>query len=281
MNKPYLEYVEGPAPRQSDEPVPGPAPDPSPRWTTAGLALSGAAVLVVGFAALGAANFIADQFARAPWLGWLTAAVALVGFALVASGIWRELRALFTLSRVDHIRADLHSGEAARVMQAARTWSAQLPGGQALQPALRAINDPDAALSLLRAGPARELQASADQLARNAAVQTVAGIAAMPSPALDLLLIAWRGTRLIRQIASLYGVRPGLLGTVSLLRRTALSATMVGAAELAGNTAAHAFLSNPLLTRAIGEVAGAGIAARRMLVLGRAAANACDPVPPG
>ena len=39
-------------------------------------------------------------------------------------------------------------------------------------------------------------------------------------------------------------------------------------------------LSNPLLGHALGEMAGAGIAARRMMVLARASAAACDPVPP-
>ncbi len=280
MTQPYIEYVDQPPPRQAEEPVLALALEAPPRWTTPRLIFSGVALLLIGFAALATINFVADQFVRTPWLGWFTAAIALLGFCLVAAGIWRELRALFTFTRVDRIRADLRSGEAARIMAAAQAWSIQVPAGESLQPALRALNDPDAALALLRSGPARELQASADQLARNAALQTVAGLAAMPSPALDVLLIAWRGTRLIRQIAALYGVRPGLLGTLSLLRRTALSATMVGVAELAGNTAAHAFLSNPLLTRAIGEAAGAGIAARRMLVLGRAAANACNPVPP-
>ena len=71
-----------------------------------------------------------------------------------------------------------------------------------------------------------------------------------------------------------------MLGTLSLLRRAAVAATMVGAAEVAGNTAAHALLSSPFLAKAFGEAAGAGVAARRMLVLGRATAAACDPVPP-
>ena len=81
-------------------------------------------------------------------------------------------------------------------------------------------------------------------------------------------------------MAALYGVRPGMLGTLGLLRRAAVAATMVGAANLAGNTAAHAVLSNPLLAHALGDAAAAGIAARRLLVLARATALACDPVPP-
>ena len=56
------------------------------------------------------------------------------------------------------------------------------------------------------------------------------------------------------------------------------AATAVGAAEFAGNAAAHAVLSHPLLAHLAGEMAGAGIAARRMVVLARAAAAACDPL---
>ena len=102
----------------------------------------------------------------------------------------------------------------------------------------------------------------------------------MPSPAFDILLIGWRGLRLVRQVAALYGVRPGALGALSLVRRTVSSATLVGATELAANAAASAVLGHPLLAHVVGDVAGAGLAARRMVVLSRAAAAACDPVPP-
>ncbi|MDT7950449.1 MAG: DUF697 domain-containing protein [Acetobacteraceae bacterium] len=265
------------APRLEFNPVPL-ALDSAPRLTTPALALSGAAVLAIGFALLQSANFVVDQFARSATLGWLTLAVAIAGFGLLAAGILREIRTLLALGRVDRLRDDLRSGEAGRVADAARRWAAQAE--PSLLPALRQFNDPDAALALLRSGPGQRLRGAADMLGRTAAVQVVAGIAAMPSPALDVALVGWRGVRLVRQIAALYGMRPGVLGTLSLLRRTALSATVVGAAEFAGNTAAHAFLSNPLLARAIGDVAGAGLAARRMTVLARATAAACDPVSP-
>lgn len=279
MIRPRIEYVDADAPRLEAEPVLLPDPPPA-RTGTATLMLAGAALLACGFAVLGAANFVADQFARAMWLGWLTAAVAAAGFGLVGAGIWRELTALRALDRVDHLRADLLSGDAQRIMRAAQAWAARVPGGAALGPALQAVNDPDAALALLRAGPGQGLREAADAQSRAAAVQVVAGIAAVPSPALDTLFVAWRGVRLVRQVAAIYGVRPGALATFGLLRRTALSASLVGAAEIAGNTVAHALLGSPFLAKALGEAAGAGVAARRMLVLGRAAATACDPVPP-
>jgi putative membrane protein len=274
-----IEYEDHDAPRLEEAPAPLP-PDPAAPWGTPALMLAGAVVLALGFALLGAGNFVADQFARAAWLGWITLGIAAAGFGLLGAGVWREIRALLALSHVDHLRADLSSGEAGRIMRAARDWAGRTPGNEALLGALKTVNDPDAALALLRAGPGRDLREAADALGRGAAVQVVAGIAALPSPALDVVFMAWRGVRLVRQVAALYGVRPGLLGTLSLLRRTAMSATMVGAAALAGNTAAHALLSSPFVAKALGEAAGAGVAARRMLVLGRAASAACDPLPP-
>ncbi len=280
MIAPRFELEDAPAPRLEAEAVPV-LLDPRPPRSAAGLALTGAALLAAGFAALGAGNFVADQFARAAWLGWTTLGVAGVGVGVGGAGIWREVRALWSMRRVDRLRADFLSGEPGRVADAALEWAAMAPGGAGMVPALRQMNDPDAMLALLRAGPGATLRAAAEAQGRAAAVQVVAGIAAMPAAALDVVLVTWRGLRLVRQVAALYGVRPGTLGALSLLRRTLGAATMVGAAEMAANTAAHAVLSHPLLAHAAGELAGAGVAARRMVVLARAAAAACDPVPPG
>ncbi len=280
-SEPRIELEDEPAARlEPPLPVAIPSAEVGPPWGTSALALSGLVVLVLGLAGLSVGNFVTDQFARAAWLGWTTLGVAGAGFGLIGAGLWRELRALVALRRVDNLRAGLASDDAERIMVAALSWAHMVRGGVAIEPALRAVNDPDAAIALLRAGPTQALRDAADRLGRVAAMQAVAGVAAIPSPALDVLFVAWRGVRLIRQVAALYGVRPGLLGTLSLLRRTAVAATLVGAANLAGNTAAHAVLSNPLLAHALGDAAAAGIAARRLLVLARATAAACDPVPP-
>ena len=254
--------------------------DPVPRTSGAMLALAGVAVLVVGLAALETANFVAAQFDRAPWLGWLTLAVAVLGFGLLFAAVGRELRGLYVLGRVDSLRAALASGDAHRIHKAARRWATSLPEAPALVVAIDAANDPDAILALLRAGPVAGLRARSDALGRTAAFQMAAGIAATPAPALAVLLIAWRGVRLIRQVAALYGMRPGLLGTLGLLRRSMLAAGLVAGSEAAVNAAAHAVLSNPLLAHVFGDMAGAGVAARRMILLARATAAACSPLPP-
>jgi uncharacterized membrane protein YcjF (UPF0283 family) len=276
--RPRLELEDGPVARLEPEALPVPAaPERGPG--TVGLALGGVAVLLIGLAALQTGNFVAAQFERSPPLGWLTLAIAVAGFGLIGAAAWRELRGLFALRTVDRLRAGL--SDPARAQAAAREWLATLPEGAALTPAIEATTDPAAIIALLRAGPVAAQRARADALGRAAAVQIFAATAAIPAPSFDGLLVAWRGARLVRQVAELHGMRPGLLGTLSLLRRTVFAAASVVATDLAANTLAQALFSSPLVEKLAGDVAGAGVAARRMIVLARAAAAACSPVPPG
>jgi uncharacterized membrane protein YcjF (UPF0283 family) len=276
---PRFEFEDRAAPRLEPERLSVPVETPpSGGLGTAGLMLAGATILIVGLAALDTANFVAGQFDRAPLLGWLTLAVAVAGFGLIGAAAWRELSGLFALRSVDHLRAAF--ADPARTKRAARAWLADLPEGAAVLSAVGATDDPAAILALLRAGPVATLRARSDALGRTAAVQIFAAAAAVPSPAFDGLLMGWRGARLVRQIAQLHGMRPGLFGTLSLLRRTAMAAAGVVATDLAVNTLSHAVLSSPLLRHVAGDVAGAGVAARRMVVLARATAAACSPLPP-
>jgi putative membrane protein len=276
-----VETEDLPAPRlEPDLLVVEPAlPKEGRRWGFAALVAGGMSVLLLGLAGVESIDIVTDAFIRSPFLGGAAAGVAGVGFSMIGLGFYRELSALAALRGVDRLRAALGGTDAMRRAQAAREWLRELPEGPALQPAIDAINDPDAILALLRAGPAASLRAQADALGRAAAVQSVAGIAAMPSPGLAAVFVAWRGVRLIRQVAALHGLRPGVFATLGLLRRTALSASAVAGVEIATNTAAHAVLSSGLLQHVAGEMAGAGVAARRMMVLARAATVACSPVP--
>jgi putative membrane protein len=275
--QPRIEVLDPLAPRLEPQALEVP-PLPRGRAGSIALALSGVSVLLVGLAALQTGNFVADQFARSTVLGVLSLGVAATGFGLIGAGLWRELRGLFAVRHVDGLRARL--ADPATTREAAQDWLAGLPGGGALLPAVAAVNDPDAILGLLRAGPVADLRARSEALGRDAAVQIFAATAAIPSPALDGLLMGWRGARLVREVAELHGMRPGTLGTLSLLRRSLFSAAAVAAANIAGDTVARAALSHPMLRHLVGDAAGAGVAARRMIVLARATAAACSPVSP-
>jgi uncharacterized membrane protein YcjF (UPF0283 family) len=271
--------VENPlAGRLAPEQLPALVPVKSDRPGTIALAAAGAGILMVGLAALSVGNFVADQFARAPWLGWTTLAVASAGGGLIAAAVARELGFLRRLAGVDRLRANLADPATAR--EAARSWLRLVPGGAALLPALESTQDPQAIATLLRAGPGQALYQEAGALGRAAALQVLAVTAAVPSPALDGIVVTLRGVRLVRQVAGLYGLRPGTLGTIALLRRTLLSGVYVTSANVAVDTLVKAAISNPALQTLAGDVAGAGVAARRMIVLARATAVACSPVMP-
>src|SRR5580698_1553044 len=250
------------------------------RWLRSPI-LAGASILGVGMPVLWAIWLVSALFDRWGTLGWVGLVILTCGIGLIGVGMGRELRGLSALRRVDQLRVEFASGEAERVQRAARRWLQGLPQHSGILPALTAADTPETVLALLRSGPAQALQDATEALGRAAAFQSVAIVAATPSPAMDVLTIGWCGARLIRQVAALYGMRPGMMGTLALLQKTALAAATVAAAEIAVNAATHAMVSHPLLRHVVGDAAGTGVAARRMIVLARAAAVACSPISRG
>ena len=249
------------------------------RWSGLGRATAGLAVLLVGLGALDAANFVIDQFARGAVSGLLTLAVVAAGFGLLASAGWAELRGLLSIRAVDRARQAFARGDLGIAKAEAVRWAEAVPEAASLAPALAGAASTDELRALLTSGPLPALEARASALGRTAAVQAFSITAVSPSPALDALVFAWRGVRLVRQVAALHGLRPGLAGSIALLRRTVFDAAMVAATDVAVDAAARALLSNRLLEQFAGEAAAGAVAARRMLRLASVAAEACRIVP--
>jgi putative membrane protein len=253
---------------------------PPRRFSALTLAAAGLSVLLVGLSLLDVANFVTDQFARAAWLGWVTLAVAVTGYGLIFWAFLRELRGLWTLHVVDRAREAFARGDYVAAREQALAWAARTPAATPLIPALRGANDLDSMVALLEAGPLAELDRASATAGRAAAAQAFAATAVVPSPSLDAVFFAWRGFRLVREVAAIHGLRPGLAGTLSLLRRAVFEAGAVAAADVAIDTATRAIVTNPLLEKVAGEAGKGAVAARRMLMLARAAARACRILPP-
>ena len=100
-------------------------PKPRRRWSAMTLAASGVAVLLVGLSALDVANFVADQFARGAWLGWVTLAVAALGYGLIAWAFLRELRGLWSLHIVDRARQAFARRDYVAAREATLAWAAR------------------------------------------------------------------------------------------------------------------------------------------------------------
>lgn len=254
------------------------APPVARGWSSLGLAGLGLAVLVIGFAVLETGNFVAAQFAQAAWLGWVALAIAVAGFGLLFTAIGRELRGYFTLGEVDRARAAHARGDVAALRAELLAWQARLPAGR-----MRAegIDDMpmDAACALVEATSLAPIARDAEALGRAAAVQAFAMTAISPSPGLDVLVFGWRGIRLVRQVAALHGLRPGIAGTVALLRRVAMDAATVAATDVAVEAMLRGVLSSRIAEHVAGETAAGAVAARRMILLARATDEACRILP--
>jgi putative membrane protein len=247
-------------------------------WSSMGLAGLGLAVLLLGFSLLEAGNFIAAQFAEGAWLGWVTLAVAAVGFGLVFAALGRELRGYLALGKVDTLRAAHARGDVAALRTALEAWQARLPEGRARTAGLAEM-PVDTACALVEATTLAPITRDAEALGRAAAVQAFAMTAVSPSPGLDVLVFSWRGIRLVRQVAALHGLRPGIAGTLALLRRVAMDAATVAATDVAVEAMLRGVLSSRIAEHVAGETAAGAVAARRMILLARATDEACRVLP--
>jgi putative membrane protein len=273
-----------PAPRLDfdweDSVAPVVAPRAPTRYSALTLAGAGIGILLLGLSALDVANFIADQFARSDWLGWITLGIALLGYGLIAWAFLRELRGLWALKAVDRAREAFARNDYVAARRETLAWAARVPAASPMAEALRGANDLDGLRALLESGPLAELDRAAAAAGRAAATQAFAATAVVPSPALDAVFFVWRGFRLVRAVAAIHGLRPGIAGTLALLRRTVFEAGLVAATDVAVDAATRAIVTNPLVEKLAGEAGKGAVAARRMIMLARATARACRILPP-
>lgn len=242
--------------------------------------------LLVGGAALVMAGFAADQMARSPLLGAATLALYAATLGALGWGIALELRAYHRLAAVDGLRRLLLDpacpADAAR--RASRAWlegvARHLPHAAAARAALDACTNADEVRATLRHLVLEPLRERARCLGQRAGLQGAALVAVTPSAALDGLVAGLRALALIREVAGLYGLRPGASVTVGLVRRAAWTAAGVSGVDLVATALAEQLLNHaPVLKHLAGAAPGAGLTARRLYRLALATAEACAPLP--
>jgi putative membrane protein len=230
-------------------------------------------------------GFVADQMTRSAVLGWVSLATVAAGVFAVLWGVAREVRSYRRLTRVDALRAKLRPPavpvEIARAECTAwlKTVAGNLPDPDSVRLAMNGCTTTDEVRAMLAHRAIEPLRQQATAIGTRAASQGAAMVAIIPSPALEGLAAGLRSLRLIREIASLYGLRPGMSVTLGLVRRAAVTAASVyGVKEIAAATAAHLFADAPVLRSFASAAPGAGITARRIYLLAQTLAEACSPL---
>src|SRR5215469_114558 len=265
------------------------ATEPAPRLrrgrkSPLAVAATGLGILAIGVGRIDQAQFIDNAFAPGTGLGVLASVAVAAGAGGARYWLLAELRGLWRLRSAERLRRLIPSalgGELKREIDAAAVILARDPAlGEAVasyRGTLEAHHTAHDALDLF----ARFVLAPADRLAqgaiRRAAAQAFAINAISPTVLLDTLLFAGRAMRLIREIAEIYGQRPGLAGTVHLLRRLASGAGLVGAADLVGGVVVQQ-LGGAVLERLSASAAESAYAAQKMARLGLVAMAMCRPI---
>ncbi|MGX1105234.1 MULTISPECIES: YcjF family protein [Bradyrhizobium] len=257
------------------------------RWGT--LFWSAVAGLVVLGTGLGVINLVEDLFARNEGLGVLGLGLAVIAAVALAVVTTRELVGLARLATIEklHLRAAeaLISDDraASRVIVADLLKLAhQTPQLARARSTLQSHTDDiiDGA-DMIRLAE-RQLMTPLDEEARrlvSTAAQRVSVVTAVSPRALfDVLFVFVASLRMIRQLARLYGGRPGALGMIRLLRHViahlAITGGMAASDSLIQQMLGHGIAAK--LSQRLGEGMLNGLLTAR---LGLAAIDVTRPLP--
>jgi putative membrane protein len=266
-------------------PEPSLAPPRDRRFPSAfAVAMGGLVTLVVSVVGIDLVQFVDGAFAHNTGVGVLAAVAVAAGAGGALFWLTTELSGLMRLRSAERLRRLIPSALAGELKQEIDAAAAILARDPMLGDAVnsyRAVLEPHHtghdALELF----SRFALAPADQLAqaaiRRAAAQAFAINAISPTVLLDTLFFAARAMRLVREIAEIYGQRPGLAGTVHLLRRLARGAGLVGAIDVVGGVITQQF-GSAVLERLSASAAESAYAAQKMARLGLLAMASCRPI---
>lgn len=234
-------------------------------------------------------DLVRSLFERASWLGYLALAAVAVGVVAALIVAIREALAIYRLAEVQSIKVKAAQAHAGTDASAARKVVHELSGFLADKPEtargrkqLSALEDDVLDASHLIELCEKELMAPLDIQARalvlNASKRVSVVTAVSPRAAVDLAYVFYESVRLVRNMAQLYGGRPGTLGMFRLMRDVLAHLAVTGSIAvgdgLVQQVIGHGLASK--LSARFGEGVINGLMTTR---IGISAMDLCRPMP--
>ncbi len=258
-------------------------------WSWGATLLSSLGLLVSIALTLSFTRFVAAAVDRADWLGWLAFGLLVVAALSLVVIVLREINGIRRLGRLGRIRRDLEAALARRDTLAERRAIEAIFTRLSERPELtwplarlnehaRSANDPG---DLARLAD-RDVMPALDGEARRLVAATARRVSVVTalSPA-AVVTVGWmlvQNLRMLRALATLYGGRPGFLGTTRLARMVFTHIVAAGGIALTDDLLGQ-FLGQDLvrrLSRRLGEsIFNAALTAR----IGAAAIEVIRPLP--
>ncbi len=245
--------------------------------------------LLLMWASLSFLKLVEDLFARSPVLGWIaTGLVVLAGLAALAI-VLREIIGIFSLRKITKIQENAEISrntndlpKAKQVVSQLRKIYAGRPdlawGLAALKEHENDIIDGRDRINLAERELLLPLDEAAGQIVASASRRVTLITAVTPAAVLDILFVAAQNMKMLRQLATLYGGRPGTLGTIRLTGMVISHLAVTGGLALTDNLVQQLIGKGLLgrLSARLGEGAVNGILTTR---IGLAALDLTRPIP--
>jgi putative membrane protein len=249
-------------------------------------ALSGLVTLALGLAL---ERLIADLFAVAPWLGWVALGLAVIAAIAFLGIVIREAVGVMRERRIERLRRAAFDALLVKDHQAAKGVVAGLVAlyGERrhmadargrLSDLTGEIIDADDRLAIAERELLLPLDLQAKRAIAGAAKQVSVVTAVSPRAIVDVAFVLFAAVRLLRQIARIYGGRPGFLGFLRLAK-AAFSHLAVTGGVAVGDSLVQQVLGLGLAAR-ISAKLGEGVLNGLMTArFGLAALAVCRPLP--
>ncbi|MGX9575908.1 YcjF family protein [Mesorhizobium sp. f-mel] len=249
---------------------PPPATAPRKRSTFGTLFFGALGVLVSLALGLWTDQLIRDLFARAEWLGWLAAGMAVIALLALLIILVREFLAITRLAEVEKLQKRALDAIARDDPKAARAVVDELSAFVAAKPETAAgrraladlrdeIIDGGNLVRLAETEILGPLDARAKVMILEAAKRVSLVTAVSPRALVDVAYVVFEAGRLIRRLSELYGGRPGTLGFFRLARSVLAHLAVTGSIAVGDSF--------------VQQIVGHGLAARLSAKLGEGVVN--------